>query len=178
MELTNYGIILRRLTEDKIEMVRQWRNDPKIQQYMEYREYITQEMQSAWFRRINNDNNYYFLIIWECKEIGLINIRDIDYTNSTAEPGIFIYDDMYLDSDVAMRAMLCLNDFAWQQLKMKKLIVHVLRDNKRAIKFNKFLGYQIQNGQNNVVNQLYSLSLEDSISNNKLNLIKKILTTK
>ncbi len=39
--LENYGVRLKRLTHDKIELLRQWRNDPKIQQYMFYREYIT-----------------------------------------------------------------------------------------------------------------------------------------
>ena len=29
---------------------------------MEYKDYITPEMQSAWFRKINNDNNFYFII--------------------------------------------------------------------------------------------------------------------
>ena len=36
-----YGITLKRLTVDKIELVRNWRNDPKISQYMEFRDYIT-----------------------------------------------------------------------------------------------------------------------------------------
>ncbi len=39
--LENYGVRLKQLTHDKIELLRQWRNDPKIQQYMFYREYIT-----------------------------------------------------------------------------------------------------------------------------------------
>lgn len=175
MELTNYGITLRRLTEDKIEMVRQWRNDPKIQQYMEFRDYITPEMQAAWFKRIDNDNNYYFIIVYEGKEIGLANIKDIDYNSGIGEPGMFIYEDIYWDSDVAIRALLCMNDFMWHTLKLKKSIIHVMQNNIRAIKFNLFLGYKLDAGQENVMNQLYTLTYEESQSNQKLNNIRKIL---
>ena len=174
MELTNYGITLRRLTEEKIELVRQWRNDPKILQYMEFRDYITPEMQQAWFKRINNDNNYYFIIVYEGKEIGLINIRDIDYDKKVGEPGIFIYDDEYLDSDVAMRASLCMGDFIWGDLKLEEAHIHIMRNNIRAIKYNKMFGYKLSDGQENVENQLYTLLREDAINNKKTKQFRKI----
>lgn len=174
MELTKYGITLRRLTEDKIEMVRQWRNDPKIQQYMEFRDYITPEMQAAWFKRINNDNNYYFIIVYEGKEVGLINIKDIDYDQKTGEPGIFIYDDDCLDSDVALRASLCMGDFIWDVLNLESLYIHVLRDNTRAIKYNLLRGYKLAENQELVQNQLYTLTVEDAKNNKRMNQFKSI----
>ena len=88
MILKGYGIILKRLTEDKIELVRHWRNHPKIQQYMEYKEYITEAMQRDWFNHINNDSNYYFVIQYKEKEIGLINIKDIDFTRWDSGTGV------------------------------------------------------------------------------------------
>lgn len=162
MEISGYGVTLRRLTEDKIEMVRNWRNDPKIQQYMEFRDYITPEMQKKWFARINNDNNYYFIIVYEGKEIGLINIRDIDYETKDGEPGIFIYDDEYLNTDVPMRASFCMGDFIWNELKLEKQHIHVLRANKRAIMMNKAFGYVLADGQDDVENQLYVLTKENA----------------
>lgn len=176
MELTKYGITLRRLTEDKIEMVRQWRNDPKIQQYMEFKDYITPEMQAAWFKRINNDNNYYFIIVYEGKEVGLINVKDVDYEQKTGEPGIFIYDDEYLNSDVAIRASLCRDDFIWEVLKLEKLYIHVMRDNIRAIKYNSLRGYKLVANQETVENQLYVLTYEDAQNNKKINQLKKIFS--
>jgi len=62
MVLSNYDITLVRLTYDQLELVRNWRNDPKISQYMEFRDYITPEMQIKWFNKVNNRNNYYFVI--------------------------------------------------------------------------------------------------------------------
>ena len=73
MKISKYGIDLVRLTEEDIEMLRQWRNSPQIQQFMEYREEITAEMQKKWFDSINNVNNFYFIIHFEGQKIGLIN---------------------------------------------------------------------------------------------------------
>ncbi|MCQ2975200.1 MAG: GNAT family N-acetyltransferase [Bacteroidales bacterium] len=177
MELSKYGVTLKRLTEDKIELVRQWRNNPKIQQYMEYREYITEEMQKNWFQKINNDNNYYFIIVYNNKEIGLINIKNIDYEKGTGEPGIFIWDDEYINSDVTIRASCCQGDFIWNTLKLNELHIHVLKSNKRAIQYNKFFGYELTKNQENKENQEYILTRENMLKNYKKTerLIKTII---
>jgi UDP-4-amino-4,6-dideoxy-N-acetyl-beta-L-altrosamine N-acetyltransferase len=157
--VTKYGITLSRLTENKIELIRQWRNDPKIAQYMEFKEYITPEMQVTWFNKINNESNYFFIIEFEEKEIGLINIKEID--EKEGEAGIFIFDDTYLNSDVSFRASLCLNDFGFETLHLKRMKAHILRTNKRAIQFNKLIGYKIAENQDSILNQLYYLTKED-----------------
>lgn len=160
MEISNYGVTLRRLTEDKIEMIRNWRNDPKIVQYMEYKEYITPEMQKKWFDKINNENNYYFLIEVNSKEIGLINIRDINYTKLEGEAGIYIYDDKFLNSDISFKSVTILFDFCFEQLSLERIIAHVLKTNKRAIKYNTALGFQLADANDPNTNQLYLLTKE------------------
>jgi len=167
MKISKYGVTLTRLTEDKLEMVRNWRNDPKISQYMEFRDYITSEMQKNWFDKINNDNNYYFILEFEGKEIGLSNIKDIDYEKGEGEGGIFIYNDEYLNSTLSFQADLCLHDFAFEKLKLKRMIAHIMKDNKRAIKYNKMQGWKLQPDQENVINQLYVLELNDYINSKK-----------
>lgn len=161
MEITKYGVTLRRLTEDKIELLRNWRNDPKIQQYMEYREYITPEMQKKWFEKINNDNNYYFIIEYEGKEVGMTNLKDIDYKKGIAEPGIFIYDDSYLNTPLAFMASCCISDFGFETLGLNTYFGHVLKDNKRAKRFNKTFGYVMCEGEEDKSLQLHSLKKED-----------------
>lgn len=157
LELEGYGVKLRRLTQDKIELVRNWRNNPKIQKYMEYRDYITAEQQLLWFQRINNENNFYFIVEYQDKEIGLINIRDINYDKGVGEPGFFIWDDDYLNSDLSFRATALITDFSFDILKLRKLVIHVLADNKRAIQYNKSWGYRLSANQDGVYNQEYVL---------------------
>lgn len=158
MRLAKYGVSLNKLTEDKLEMIRDWRNDPKISQYMDYKEYITPEMQLNWFRKIDNENNYYFIIEYKKAEIGLINIKDIDYKLKLGEAGIYIYSDEWLNSTVSFQASLCLYDFCFETLGLELIVAHILKDNKRAIRFNKIFGYELLENQEYVINQLYTLS--------------------
>lgn len=161
--IQKYGLELVQLGHDKIELVRKWRNDRSISQYMEYREYISPEAQELWFSRIDNDENYYFIISFRKDDIGLINIKDIDYPNKRGEAGIFIWDERYLNSDVSFRATFALFDFAFDDLKLNRIISHVLSDNKRAIQFNKLMGFKLLDGQENIYNQEYNLDIADYI---------------
>lgn len=173
MEIKKYDVILQRLTADKCEMVRNWRNDPKISRYMEYQEYITPEMQMKWFEKINNDQNYYFIIVYDKKEIGLINVKDIDAQNRTGEEGIFIYDDDYLNSDISFRSSLAIDDFCFEDLQLEKIWAHIRKDNKRAITYNQLFGFKLQENQENILNQLYALEKEEYFK--KRERIKNIL---
>lgn len=171
-EITKYGITLKRLTHDKIELVRRWRNDPKISQYMEYRDEITAEMQEKWFEKINNDSNLFYLIVMHGQDIGLINIKDIH--DKVGEGGVFIWDDRYLNSDVSYRAHLALFDTAFESGTVDRIISHILTDNRRARRFIDFLGSYMAPGQENVYNQLYILDADAYFNNkNRLRFIKR-----
>ena len=177
LTLTGYGVTLRRLTHDKIEMLRQWRNDPKIQQFMVYRDYITPEMQEAWFQRINNDHNFYFIIEYEGREVGMINIKDVDYEKKTGEPGIFIYDDGLWNSDVGMRASFCFGDFVWGTLGLESMYIHVVATNKRALEYNLLFGYEMVAGyENEEVIKLVQTRETALNPNPKLMRIKRVLS--
>ncbi|MCL2218652.1 MAG: GNAT family N-acetyltransferase [Chitinispirillia bacterium] len=140
MELKGYGVTLRRLTIDKIELVRNWRNDPKISRHMFFKEYITPEMQLKWFNKINNDSNYYFIIEYNNEEIGLINTKDIDMVKKCGEVGHFIYEEKYWGTEIPFRASLCHDEFVFDELKLEYTYGQVAADNVRSIKYNKALG--------------------------------------
>lgn len=140
---------------------------------MLYREYITPEMQEKWFQKINNDRNFYFIIEYDGKEVGCVNIKDIDYEKSCGESGIFIYDDACLDSDVAVRATFCKDDFVWNVLKLKYQYSHVISSNSRASNFTKMFGYiAVSSADPNY----YEIKREDALHPSKLiQRLKKIL---
>jgi len=144
MEWERYGITLHRLTSDKLELVRNWRNDPKISQYMVFKEYITPEMQLEWFNKINNNSNYYFIVEYNKEEIGLDNIKNIDKDKKCGEGGLFIYEDKYLNTDVPFRVSFCHLDFVFEELKLDYIYGQIVADNKRAVQFNKTLGSEIK----------------------------------
>lgn len=176
--IKDYGVELRQLTEDKIEMVRQWRNSEKINRYMAFRGEISPEMQKDWFMKVSqSDNQFYFIIAVDDKEVGLINIKNVDWELKTGESGIFIYDDSCLHAGVSYRAALCQRDFAFRILHLDTLQAHILNTNPRSIKYNKKFGFQLADGEESSpsyeCNQLYLLDREDYYSN-KLNIINML----
>lgn len=166
--LENYDVVLKRLTEDKIEMVRCWRNDPKISQYMFFRQHITSEMQKKWFQSVDNDRNLYYIIEYKGEDIGLINVKDINHQEKSGESGVFIYEDKCLNSDISYRAHLCLFDHYFVDLSNEELHAHILSNNNRAKRFCEFLGY-IGKDENT-----YILTKENYINNkNRQRFIRK-----
>lgn len=171
----NYGVELELLTIDKIEKVRFWRNDSKISQYMEYREEITPEQQESWFNKLNNGvDNLYWIIRYKEEDIGLINIKDLDYDKRTGETGVFIYSDKYLNTDISYRAHLVMFDYIFLELDLRSTYCHILKSNLRAQRFSQFLGANIASGQEEVDNQLYFIYKNDYLNNiNRIRFINK-----
>lgn len=135
-------LFLKKITIDDIETIRQWRNNPKISQFMNFRDEITKEMQLKWYQSIDNINNYYFMIIKNNVKIGLTEVKKINYKTFTAEAGIFIFEDKFLNATISYESILLLMNFAFENLMIKQLNIQVLESNKRAIRFNKSLGYK------------------------------------
>lgn len=171
MTIKQYGVTLRRITKNDLELLRYWRNQQSVKMYMDYREYITPQMQQKWFESVNNKFNYYFIIEFEGKQVGLINAKNFSYENGFGEGGIFIWDNDYINSFAAVFSTLCLLNFVFFKVKLCKLShARILNDNDRAIHYNQLTGYKLVAGQEGIYNQLYELSIEDYIKNgSKLN---------
>jgi hypothetical protein len=93
--------------------------------------------------------------------MGVINCKNINLKDAHGEGGIFIWDSSggeYLP----VFASLCLLNVVFSELQMfNKSFVKIHRDNKKAILFNKSLGYILVPGQEKSVFQYYILTKED-----------------
>lgn len=173
MILEGYGIQLKRLRQEDIELVRYWRNSYLVRPFMEYREYITPSMQQTWFNSINNIYNNYFIITVDKKPIGLISGSKINWEEGVTENGgIFIWASDFKETFYPSKASLLLTDLSFY-LGMKRTYIKVLRDNTKSINYNKLLGYKLCEGQDDVVNQLYYLSSENYFKS--VGLIRKVI---
>lgn len=141
MRIKKYGIELKRLTENELEQVRSWRNADHVRLNMAYQEIISTEQQQAWFKQLDVNRNYYFLIQSDDKALGVVNLKDIDLEAKTAEAGIFIGETEYLNTLTPILATVAIMEFAFEELELKALKAKIARDNEKAILFNKRLGY-------------------------------------
>ncbi|HBS88291.1 MAG: hypothetical protein A2W91_17760 [Bacteroidetes bacterium GWF2_38_335] len=143
MKICKYGVSLIRLRKEHIELVRTKRNDPKISGFMEYRDYITPEMQEKWFDSINNIYNSYYLIEYENEYIGLINEKNINFEERSSEAGLFIWEEKYLNTYVPLFASLCLLEVGFNILQGEKCYIKVHKDNRNAIDYNIKMGFEL-----------------------------------
>jgi UDP-4-amino-4,6-dideoxy-N-acetyl-beta-L-altrosamine N-acetyltransferase len=158
MIIRGYGIELTLLAEEDIELVRQKRNSAHVRRHMEYREEITPAMQEKWFRSIDNEHNNYYVITTKGKKVGLINGAEVDWDkHETGNGGIFIWEEEYWNTLIPVSASLLLTDISFI-VGLERIYIKVLRDNPRAITFNRMLGYKQLPGQENVYNQRYLLT--------------------
>jgi RimJ/RimL family protein N-acetyltransferase len=139
-------------------MVRQWRNSQQISQFMEYRQNITPGMQRKWFRSVDNFENFYYIIEYHDKDIGLINSSKIEWDTVSSEGGIFLWDEHYYETFIPVWASLCLLETSYFILGAGTSVIKTLRDNERAKKLNTHLGYELQPGQEEVNNQVYVMT--------------------
>ena len=136
-----YGITLRQLSIEDIEKVRIWRNSENISQFMEYKKHITKGDQTKWFHSINNKYNYYFIINFNFEDIGLANIKNINFHKKEGESGIFLLKKHWGSTTAALSG-LALYDFIFEKLELDQIIGKVLKTNLRAINYNKKIGFE------------------------------------
>jgi UDP-4-amino-4,6-dideoxy-N-acetyl-beta-L-altrosamine N-acetyltransferase len=158
MKFFNFGITFRRITEKDIELVRKWRNSPRISQFMEYREYITPEMQKKWYESINNCNNFYAIVEYKNEKIGLINDKNIDWKARTSESGLFLWEEKYYITHIPVLISIAGIEFFYNYFNWNKTYARILKTNHNATKYCTNLGYTLCDGQEHVENQLYILT--------------------
>jgi len=140
--LSQYDISLQRLTLSDIELVRSWRNQDRIRNQMFHTDLISEKDQELWFNSINNPLNYYFLIVFKSRKIGLIHAKNIDLQLAYGEGGIFIGEVADENSWAATMASICLLSFVFEKLSLKSSLIKVKTNNLNAIKYNELLGYK------------------------------------
>ena len=142
MIIKKFGVVLESLTPETAELVRIWRNNSDINQFMDYRKQITVNEQKRWFEKIQNTNSNYFLIRKNELPIGMIHIEKIDLNKQSAHVGLFIGDVNYHGTGVALSASLCLLEYAFGSLSLHSVVAKVKNDNTLAIEYNQFLGFE------------------------------------
>ena len=142
MILRKYGVELKSITSSDLEQIRMWRTDSFVQERMFFQDDISIEQQQNWFKSLRN-SDVYFIVEYKQKRIGVINVKNIDFTERTGEAGIFIGDEEYRQSFVPMLAILCLMNTFFVDFDFRALTASLRSDNEKALKFNLDLGYEI-----------------------------------
>jgi RimJ/RimL family protein N-acetyltransferase len=146
MELTESRVYLRPLSVQDAEISWKWRNDPEIWKYTGSRpdKYITPEIERAWLKEVLEDpSSYrYAICIKDTNEyIGNVQITGIDCNTGEGEFHIFIGEKKYWNRGYGSEATKMMIDLARSELSLKRIVLHVNRENLPALKIYEKCGF-------------------------------------
>jgi diamine N-acetyltransferase len=145
--IEKFGIYLKPLTLETVMLVREWRNSPKVNFFMDFKAQITKEQQEKWFAATLISNNIYFIIQKDLTPIGLIHLDRFDVERKSAYAGLFIGNEEFEGTGIAFKASVALLEYAFEELKLDKVFAKVHKDNTVAIGYNKNLGFEYDDAE-------------------------------
>ncbi|PTV93027.1 hypothetical protein C8C76_1568 [Halanaerobium saccharolyticum] len=138
-------IKLRKIKEDDLEMIMNWRMDPNITKYMYTDPDITLEEQKKWFKKVSNDDTcLYWVINADGEDIGLINLYEIDNKNQRCGWAYYIANLDYRGKGLAKSLELNLYKFVFETLKLNKLWCEVFSFNNKVVRLHKIYGSEVE----------------------------------
>ena len=142
-----YGVTFRDVARDDLELLRTWRNHPDIRRHMVFREEITPEMQRKWFESIDPARDRYSVVMYRGEAVGVTQLRNIDAQHHTAEGGITLWRPEHQNGLLSYRISIAGMDWDFLELGIERLDVTVMKDNARARRFVRSLGYRLSDPQ-------------------------------
>ena len=125
------AIELRRLTENELELLMNWRMREDISKMMFNNVKLTMEGQLKWFEKIKNSETEIRWIIWnDEKPIGSLYFVDIDRTNSRCESGWFIAEKQGIDFAQVIAIQRNSYDYAFDVMGLNRVYGLIMDDNK------------------------------------------------
>ena len=148
-EFSRFGLTFKRLSIDTLEMLRQWRNSDDVRPYMIYQKIISPEDHLKWYESLDKKTNFYYFAYYNNEPFGVYSIKDIDFEKKTGEPGVFLKNKSLWEGEFTLRGSFSLLLFVFEELNLETEIIHVLKTNKKALSYNKQLGFKINAGFRN-----------------------------
>lgn len=138
------GASLRKIKEDDLEMIMNWRMDPDITRYMNTNPKLTLEGQKKWLSALQNDDKVqYWVIESDGIPVGLINLADIDWERKESSWAYYIGEKKYRTLKLAISLEMSLYDYVFDVLNLKELHSEVLSLNEGVVKLHIACGSHI-----------------------------------
>lgn len=128
---------------DDIEMIRNWRNSPKVSDYMYTNNNITVEDQKKWFNKIENEtSSKYWLIVYDGKKIGLVWITGIDKVLNSCYWAFYLGEDGVRGAGIGSKVEYKVLEYVFDHLNLNKLRCEVFVTNDKVIKMHEKFGFR------------------------------------
>lgn len=136
-------IYLRPIEPEDTDLIVKWRNEDFVRQNFIYQKPFTNEGHLQWMETMVKPGKVIQFIIctWQKEPVGSVYLRDIDREHRKAEYGIFIGEEEELGKGYGTQAAQMMIQYAFEELKLHKLMLRVLAGNDRAKKSYEKAGF-------------------------------------
>lgn len=138
------AITLRKVSEDDLEMIMNWRMSETVTKYMNTNPKLTLEGQKKWLESLErNENVRNWIIEVEGVPAGLINLADIDWNNRTTSWGYYIGEEDLRSLKLAISLEMSLYDYCFDVLGFTEVHSEVFKLNEGVWKLHTACGCKI-----------------------------------
>lgn len=138
-------IKLRKILEEDLQLIANWRMSTEVTKYMHTDPIITKDSQFAWYKSIMNDETVrYWIIVFNKVKIGILCLNNIDIVNKRCYWGYYIGDTSFRGKGIARLLECNIYDYIFFELKLNKLCGEVLAFNEKVVKIHEKYGSKVE----------------------------------
>jgi len=139
-------VILRPLSENDVQQLTRWINDPELRQFIKNTFPITEGGERDWLEGLKkrSDTDIVLGIEVKGKLIGNMGLHRIDWKNRIATTGAIIGEKEYWGKGYGTDAKMTLLNYAFNDLNLRKLMSHVYAFNGRSLAYSLHCGYRVE----------------------------------
>jgi RimJ/RimL family protein N-acetyltransferase len=138
------GVTLRRITEDDLEMIMNWRMSESVTKYMNTNPKLTLEGQKKWLASHNEDKTVRdWLILVDSVPAGVINLADLKLSEGTTSWGYYIGEESLRSLKLAISLEMSLYDYCFDVLGLEEVHNETFKLNEGVWKLHVACGCRI-----------------------------------
>lgn len=131
------------MTQNDIELVRQWRNNPDVAKYMYTDEHITEDQQQKWFDRVKDDPTCkYWMIRYNNVLIGVASLTGITRHLSSCYWAFYLGDISNQGAGIGSKIEFNVLEYVFNELKLNKLRCEVIAFNDKVTAMHEKFGFR------------------------------------
>lgn len=138
-------IELRDAPQEWRDMIRVWRNSPRVRMEMLTQTEITPEAHARWLEKVTapESNDRIRVAVSGGVPFGILRLMGIDKNTLSSDWGFYIGDDKYLGRGLGKRMLDDLLEWAFGEEGLKELHTTVRKENNKAVSMYEAAGFKI-----------------------------------
>lgn len=125
----------RRIREEDLEMIMNWRMMPEITKYMVTDPKLTLDGQKLWYERIkNNPDEFHWVLEVDGIPSGIASLVSMNKTAKWIHTGVYIAEKKKRSLKLTMELQWNLYEYAFEVLGMEKVCEEVFAENKEVLR--------------------------------------------